>query len=164
MTIINNINQNGIKYKSYSELYSETLYYCRSCPYEENADILRNNIHALIDFYAQEISNMTIDFSQVLQHIQSSYAKPDYSIALLADHFQISIAYMSNLFKKNLNKTFSDYLWELRLKKASELLISSDLTIDEISVAIGYLNTSSFCRKFKQKTGVTPTQYRNENK
>ena len=67
---------------------------------------------------------------------------------------------MSYLIKKELNQNFSDYLWTLRLEKAKELLAHSDMSVDEISTAVGYLNSSSFRRKFKQETGLTPSQYR----
>jgi len=162
--IINSINQCGIKFKSYSDLYSATLYYCRSCTYAEKAPEILENMHALISFFALEVSNSTFDFTQILHKTQLSYSDPNFSISLLADLFETTIANMSYLFKKNLDQTFSDYLWELRLEKAQELLENSELSIDEISVAVGYLNTSSFRRKFKQKTGLTPAQYRNERK
>ena len=162
--IINSINQCGIKFKSYSDLYSETLYYCRSCTYAEKAPEILENMHALIAFFALEISNSTFDFTQIQHKTQLSYSDPNFSISLLADQFETTIANMSYLFKKILDQTFSDYLWELRLEKPQEMLKNSELSIDEISVAVGYLNTSSFRRKFKQKTGLTPAQYRNEHK
>lgn len=101
--------------------------------------------------------------AQVIQLMETSYADPDFSIALLADKCHVSIAYMSYLIKRELNQSFSEYLWELRMKKAKELLSSTDMPIDEISVWVGYLNSSSFRRKFKQETGLTPSQYRAES-
>ena len=71
--------------------------------------------------------------------------------------------YMSYLIKNELNQNFSDYLWTLRLEKSKELLRNTDMSIDEISVAVGYLNTSSFRRKFKQEIGMTPSQFRSKN-
>lgn len=62
--------------------------------------------------------------------------------------------------KKEVNQNFTDYLWKLRLDKAKELLRDTEQSIDEISEAVGYLNTSSFRRKFKQATGMTPSQLR----
>ncbi len=64
--------------------------------------------------------------------------------------------------KKEVNQNFTDYLWKLRLDKAKELLRDTKQSIDEISEAVGYLNTSSFRRKFKQDTGLTPSQYRGQ--
>ncbi len=67
---------------------------------------------------------------------------------------------MSYLFKKEIGENFLDYVWTMRLEKAKELLLTTDILIDDISTAIGYLNPSSFRRKFKQSVGLTPSQYR----
>lgn len=163
LTVIANcMNKDNIAFDSYEDLYTETLYFCRSCPYGEKEKEITDNIYRLIDVYEQQIANRALTPAQVIQLMETSYADPDFSIALLADKCHVSIAYMSYLIKKELNQSFSEYLWELRLKKAKELLSSTDMPIDEISVAVGYLNSSSFRRKFKQETGLTPSQYRAE--
>ena len=156
----NCMNKANIKFEFYDNLYTETLYFCRSCSYTKKAEEIQANIYRLIDVYEQEIANMVISPEQILQLMEESYTRPDFSIALLADKYHVSIAYMSYLMQKKLNQSFSDYLWELRFKKAKELLSSTDMPIDEISVAVGYLNPSSFRRKFKQETGLTPLQFR----
>ena len=68
---------------------------------------------------------------------------------------------MSYLFKKKFDKNFSDYLWELRLAKAKDMLLNTSMPIDQISISVGYINVSSFRRKFKQEIGITPSQFRN---
>ena len=80
---------------------------------------------------------------------------------MLAERFQVSIAYMSLQFKKETGENFLDYVWKLRLEKAKQLLRESDMSIDEVSAAVGYANASSFRRKFKQETGISPSQLRN---
>ena len=55
---------------------------------------------------------------------------------------------------------FSNYLATLRIDRAKELLRTTDMSVDEISSAVGYTNVTSFGRKFKQEVGLTPTQYR----
>lgn len=172
--IINSMNQDNIKFKSYSDLYFETLYYCRSCPYSEKAQEIAGNIGKLIDLYEREMSDKqenpahtrqskVVDPLIIRQYIEDSFCEPDLSITALANKFQISIAYASYLIKKECDQNFSDYLWTLRLKKARELLLTTDMSIDEISIAVGYLNTSSFRRKFKQETGDTPSRFRSGN-
>ena len=156
------MNESNIAFKTYCNLYYETLFLCRSCSYTEKADEIKNNTERLIDLYEQEIYNITLNPAHIKQLIDSSYCQPDFSIAVLADKFQVSIAYMSYLVKKELNQNFSDYLWTLRLKKATELLQTTSMSIDEISVAVGYFNPSSFRRKFKQETGLTPSQFRSQ--
>ena len=69
---------------------------------------------------------------------------------------------MSYLFKKEIGENFSDYVRALRLEKARALLLTTDMAIDDISLAVGYANTSSFRRKFKQTTGMTPASHKND--
>lgn len=59
-----------------------------------------------------------------------------------------------------MGENFSDYLWALRLEKARELLMATDMPVNDISMTVGYVNPSSFRRKFKQATGLTPSQVR----
>ena len=158
--LTNHMNLSHIKFYDYSSLYFETLHDCRSCPYKEKADHIRHNIGKLIDFCHETITERRITAAPLIQYVEDNYCKPDFSIAVLADAFHVSITYMSQLFRKDLNVYFSDYLWSKRQNKAQELLRSSDMSIDEISLAVGYLNTSSFRRKFKQELGMTPSQYR----
>jgi len=57
----------------------------------------------------------------------------------------------------------AEYLANLRLEKAKELLCNTDMLIKEISVAVGYYDEGSFSRRFKKHTGVTPGQYREKH-
>lgn len=162
--IVNHMNLSNIRFHDYSELYFETLYYCRSCLYTEKANDIEANMRKLITFCKQTIMERSFSTAPLLHFVEEHYCQPDFSIAVLADEFHVSIAYMSQLFKKETNANFSDYLWALRQKKAKHLLSTTELPIDEISVAVGYTNTSSFRRKFKQETGVTPSQFRESSK
>lgn len=53
-----------------------------------------------------------------------------------------------------------EYLIDLRIRQAKELLHSTDMTVNDISMSVGYYNASSFIRRFKQHEGVTPNEYR----
>ena len=158
--IINYMNMSHIKFHSYSNIYFETLFFCRSCPYEEKAEEIAANLHRLVDLCEQKITRKFIDSEQFLQVIRESYCDPNFSILTLADKFNISSSYMSLLFKQELHMNFSDYLATLRIDRAKELLHTTDMSVDEISGAVGYTNVNSFGRKFKQEVGLTPTQYR----
>ena len=163
LTILtNHMNLSYIKFYDYSNLYFETLHDCQSCPHKEKVVKIRSNIHALIDFCQQIMDEKKIASAPLIKQVEENYCNPEFSIAVLADTFHVSITYMSQLFRKELNVNFSDYLWMKRQKKAQELLRVSEMSIDEISLAVGYLNTSSFRRKFKQEVGMTPSQYRQE--
>ena len=94
--------------------------------------------------------------------IEEQYTSPDFSISSIADTFDVSVAYVSYLFKNETGENLSDYVWNLRLEKAKELLLTTDMSVDNISVSVGYVSTSSFRRKFKQDMGVTPSEFRSK--
>ena len=68
---------------------------------------------------------------------------------------------MSYLCKKYFHENFSDYLWNMRMERAKFLLRNTQDSVEDICVAVGYENVSSFRRKFKKELGLTPSQYRN---
>ena len=161
LTILtNSMSLSHIKFNDFNDIYFETLYYCRSCPYTEKSKEIEANFIKLVDFYENIILEKSLSSAPLTTLIEEAYCQPDFSIATLADQFHVSVAHMSHLFKKELHVNFSDYLWAKRQERAQQLLRTTDLPIDDISVAVGYLNTSSFRRKFKQETGLTPSQFR----
>lgn len=159
-TIVNSMNQMNIKFKVYRDLYFETLYFCRSCPYQEAEAQIKANAEKFLELFENELANKSITSSQIRQMIEDQYTSPDFSISSIADSFDVSVAYVSYLFKNETGENISDYVWNLRLEKAKDFLLTTDMSVDNISVSVGYVSTSSFRRKFKQETGLTPSQFR----
>lgn len=161
LTIIaKSMNMKSIDFQGYSDLYFQILYLCRSYPFKENEQSIRSYMEKLLNLYEQKISNKLLNAAPIIQIMEECYCQPDFSIQMLADKLQANTTYISTKFKKELNINFSDYLWLLRLNKAKELLICTDMPITDISIAVGYANVTSFHRKFKQATGLTPNQFR----
>lgn len=84
------------------------------------------------------------------------------SLNILADEFHLSAQYISQLFKNEIGVNFLAYLTSIRMEKAKQLLISTDLPISEISVRSGYGDYRVFTKTFKKTEGCTPSQYRSE--
>ncbi len=163
-TIITSMNQQNIKFSAYNNIYFESLFYIRSFSYEEKSKDICGHFISLIELFQNELSNLTIKSNQLQDVINASFTSSDLSVAMLADKFHVSIAYISYLFKKYFNENFSDYLWRLRVAKAKELLRNTSKPIEEICIEVGYENVSSFRRKFKKEEGMTPSQYREDVK
>ncbi|WP_338044948.1 helix-turn-helix domain-containing protein [Paenibacillus lignilyticus] len=72
--------------------------------------------------------------------------------------------YLGYLFKEETGVTFSDFLNEIRIKKARAMLDNPKLKVYEIAESVGYKNVIYFNRMFKQATGMTPGEYRKKNK
>ena len=78
----------------------------------------------------------------------------------VAKHCNVSYNHFSFLFKKNMGKSFSEYISFLRLRKAEKLLLSTEKSIIEIASIAGFSTTSYFISKFKKQHGMTPRQFR----
>ena len=68
--------------------------------------------------------------------------------------------YFSTLFKKETGQNFMDYLTELRISKAKELLCGEELSVQDVAEQVGYRDLKYFSRLFKKLTGVSPSDYK----
>lgn len=97
---------------------------------------------------------------EIISYIRQNYRRCDFSIQEIAEHFEMLPSNIGSYFKEQTGKGLLEYLIDLRIRQAKELLHSTDMTVKEISVSVGYYNDSSFIRRFKQHEGVTPNEYR----
>jgi two-component system, response regulator YesN len=77
-----------------------------------------------------------------------------------AEHVGLSPYYFSKLFKDRFGITFIDYITEIRMKRAKELMENPDVSIKEVCYTVGYKDPNYFSRVFKKYTGLTPSEYR----
>lgn len=78
----------------------------------------------------------------------------------LSEKFGYTPNYLSKIFKREMGKSYSDFLTEERLRIANTMLKNSDLSISEISKQTGYATTAYFCRVYKKFFGKTPSQFK----
>lgn len=97
--------------------------------------------------------------SPVISYIESHMTEQDLSNTLLAKHIDISEVYLRKLFAAHLNTTPKQYILDIRIRKAKQLLSDPTLSVTAIAEACGFSSLYHFCRSFKEKTGMTPTQY-----
>ena len=72
----------------------------------------------------------------------------------------LNACYIGQLLKKETGTTLPQYLNELRINHAKELLLTTNMGINEIGEACGYQDYFYFIKKFKKSTGKTPTAFR----
>lgn len=94
-------------------------------------------------------------------YIQEKYSK-DISLDEVSREVNISPYYFSKVFKEKAGENFIDYLTNIRIEKAKELLMQSDKSIKEVCNEVGYSDPNYFSRMFKKKTGMTPTEFKEE--
>ncbi|MCL2057702.1 MAG: helix-turn-helix domain-containing protein [Oscillospiraceae bacterium] len=111
---------------------------------------------------AQKIAEQTGHNSlmnRILDYINANFTDNNISLKDVSSRFNITDKYLSALFKEKVVVNFSDYLENLRLSYAENLLLQTDKTINEISESVGYITPSTFYKAFKRKFGITPTNY-----
>ena len=84
------------------------------------------------------------------------------SLSVLAEEFHLSAQYISQLFKSEIGVGFLTYLTSIRMEQAKKLLLSTSLSIAELSEQSGYADYRVFTKVFKKSEGITPSQYRRD--
>lgn len=84
----------------------------------------------------------------------------DWSLAELAKRLNISKSYVQKLYKEHFGISYIDDLLEARIRMAKQLLTTTDLRVNEVAASCGYQNATHFMRQFKEKTGLSPTEYK----
>lgn len=107
----------------------------------------------LRDFYIQEA------VTYMEQHYQQ-----DLTVEELADTCKLNRSYFSKLFKENMGCPPQEFLIRMRLSKATELMKTSRASIGDIAAACGYPNQLHFSRAFKKRYGLSPREWREQNK
>ncbi|HBN29106.1 MAG TPA: hypothetical protein DEF85_05870 [Clostridiaceae bacterium] len=106
----------------------------------------------------------TGNISRIINYIKDNYSDPNLSLQRVADEFHVSPSYLSRIINQKIGISFIEYLTEIRLNKAIELLNTDndDVYIYEIAKSVGYNSQHYFSRIFKSKTGFSPLEYKNK--
>lgn len=144
----------GSDYNIYLELRS-----CNS--FVEIHDKLRDIFLGIIDY----VSNIKASLKQqhyddMLEFVNQNYNNPDFNLVSLAEYMNMSLAYVSKLFKRLTKYNFKEYLTKIRIEKGTELLVENpDMQIKEIANLVGYNNPEPFTKAFVQIHKVLPAEY-----
>lgn len=118
-----------------------------------------NEIMDLLDSNKKKNYNHVID--KGLSYIKENYTK-DISLDKVSKHVGVSTYYFSRLFKEKLDRSFVQYLSEMRIKTAKSMLKTDEYSIKEIAFTVGYTNQAYFGKMFKKYVGMTPTEYQSK--
>lgn len=98
---------------------------------------------------------------EALEYLESHYADPDLSMQVLCKELFISTSYLSANLKRYHDKTFVENLTDIRIRKAKELLRTTNLKTYEIAEKVGFRDAHYFSLSFRKAANCTPTEYRN---
>lgn len=138
-------------------------------PVEISSDVNINNCYRRLISNYLTVSHIITERRQanrkdlvkkIMKYIECHYAQTDLCLMAIAEKFRLSTAYISQVFKEELGKNFSDHLEEIRLIHACRLLSETGLAVAEIAAQSGYASDKAFRRAFKRVKGMSPTEYR----
>lgn len=107
--------------------------------------------------FQNNISNKT--FMTIYRYLEKNYLK-QINVTQLSEEFHINACYLSQLFKKEMGCTFTDYLANKRIEYSCKLLLETDLKINEIAELSGFSDYFYFSRVFRKIKKCSPTEYR----
>ncbi len=124
-------------------------------------------LHFVVGLYETKLITNTPAYPKWLLDILQVLSSPESftrSVNDIISETYYSHATVSNAFRRYLGVTLSDYLINLRLDYAAELLTNTSMTTLEICSAVGYDSLSYFIKQFRKKFGTTPHKYRSDSK
>lgn len=153
--------------REYQELLSQIYLLAGECNYLVNME-LAEKLSTLLVMLAKETQRAMeakrmvvrkLDLEQVKKYLEDHYREP-ISLDSLAERFYIDKYYLTKIFKTQYDATINNYLNQIRIRKAKQLLRFSDLPIEKIGEKVGISEPNYFARVFKKIEGVSPSAYR----
>ncbi len=144
--------------------YTNIDYVC-----EYDATLSRTFLMDNIKVFALEICNHIDEMRRshneqlqlkILKFIDTNYSDSNLCATMIADKFGISKKYFSNFLKEQTNKTYTEYVEDVRLTKAIVMIKETELSITEVSYQCGFTSQNTFYKAFKRKYNISPSSLR----
>lgn len=111
--------------------------------------------------HSETTSPLSEPVREALDYMAQHLSEP-FGLREVAEHVHLNPSYFSVLFKEQLQMTFSEYTTRMRLQKAKELLLQTNLPVTEVAERVGYQTAKYFSKLFKEYEGHSPGLYRHE--
>lgn len=118
---------------------------------------------SLLTLQEKNSNQQVEEIKKILTYIQSNYKEKIY-IRDLAGIINVNEQYFCRFFKKIIGKSPMEYVNEIRIKNAVELLLGTNIPVMDVCLESGFNNLGNFLREFKKHIGTTPLSYRKENR
>ena len=130
---------------------------------EAQSGQMKQFLQKVCDYRTVSQKSTQLDLTnRILDYIRENAFLPTLSLEQMGDEFGLSPYYISRFMTEQTGSNLKNYITKLRMEEAKRLLRETSLPLYEVVVHIGYLDVSSFIRKFKREMGKTPGEYREE--
>lgn len=131
----------------------------REQSFDELCYLLQDMVESFMDamFNAKDKGNAYV--RKALQYIAEHYDSP-LMLPEVASQLGVSPNYFSTLFHKTVGVSFREYICRVRVEQSKQLLLSTQYSLNDIAIAVGFSDQSYYCKAFKRITGLSPGQYR----
>ena len=130
---------------------------------DELTDIIYKLSEDVCNYIGRKTENNDLTLVEsIKKYIKSNYTEYDFSIQQMSDDFRMTAPNLSAYFKKQTGMTILDYTIDIKMSKAKQILASTDKPIKDVALEVGYCNLTSFLRRFKHVTGLTPSEWKKE--
>ena len=131
--------------------------------FEENRAKMMSVFYNILHRLSTESSVRSV-IIPAIRYIESNYQNPKLCNAELAEKCNISEVYFRKIFTENYKTTPKQFIMDIRINKAKQLLSDGLIKVGAVAEQCGFSNQYHFCRLFKEKTGITPTEYMKQNR
>ena len=151
---------NVLKYDGHKSLFNQ-LYEFRTLPEVVNW-FKKLIIYPMMDESEERTQSQYKNISDEIIHIVQQEFDSDLTLNYIADKLHYNANYLSSIFRKETNTSFSDYLALYRINIAKKWLEETNSTVKDIAERLNYKNSQNFIRSFKKVEGITPGKYRQD--
>jgi two-component system response regulator YesN len=155
------IFSNKDAYNSFNELFSDLQIRIENTQDTKQLfDKIFNVVISSAGYYEKKnLGNIDSKINSIIEYINKNYTT-DNSLESLAKQYGLNTSYLSKVFKQRYGKNFIDFITELRIEQAKQMLTTTNKSIKEITYEVGYNSQTYFCKVFKKVVGISASEYK----
>ena len=146
---------------SISSKYDQALSYLKILEKLTDADEIFRMMNDMIQEFSPQLPHNSI-VKMAIEYIEQHYNE-QISLNNIAKYCSVSPSYISKIFKSHINIGIVQYIHNIRIENAKQLILNSDLKVSEIAAAVGYLDYKRFSSYFLKITGMSPRDFKLSN-
>ncbi len=117
-------------------------------------------VEAVKDILKELCSEPDAIYRNMIEYVDRNFTRYDLSLDQLAQEANVSKSQMSKIFRQLTGSCYIDYVTNLRMEKARELLATTNLGVKDVFMKVGYIDSANASKKFKTIYDITPSAYR----